>query len=97
VLLHFFIQHEVSALNVSLMTWIFATLLAVVSTLIPSFLVSEAIARIGGTKTSIAGSIGPVFTVLLAVFILGEDFGWAHFWGMSLVVLGVLVLDSAKK
>ena len=96
VLIHFSITHQLSDLNVSLTTWIFAALLGIVSTLIPSFLVSEAISRIGGTKTSIAGSIGPVFTVILAVLILGEDFGWPHFFGMILVVAGVLVLDAGK-
>lgn len=96
VLMHFFIGHQLSDLNVNLMTWLWAVLLAIVSTLIPSFLVSEAILRIGATKTSIAGTLGPVFTVLLAVFVLDEAFGWAHFFGMSLVVLGVFILDAKK-
>lgn len=96
VLIHFFVTHEFSDLAVSATVWVFAALLGIVSTLIPSFLVSEAISRIGGTKTSIAGSVGPVFTVLLAVLILGEDFGWPHFLGMALVVVGVAVLDVKK-
>jgi drug/metabolite transporter (DMT)-like permease len=96
VLIHFFVGHQLSDLNVNAMTWLWAALLAIVSTLIPSFLVSEAILRIGATKTSIAGTLGPVFTVLLAVFILDEAFGWAHFFGMSLVVLGVFFLDAKR-
>ena len=96
VLIHFFITHKVDDLTVSLTVWVFAALLGIVSTLIPSFLVSEAVSRIGGTKTSIAGSVGPVFTVLLAVLILGEDFGLPHFLGMTLVVIGVFVLDARK-
>jgi len=96
VLIHFSFIHNLKDLTVSTTVWIFAALLGIVSTLIPSFLVSEAISRIGGTKTSIAGSIGPVFTVMLAVLILGEDFGWPHLLGMTLVVIGVLVLDSGK-
>ena len=96
VLIHFFSGHQLSDLNVDGMIWLWAALLAIVSTLIPSFLVSEAIHRIGATKTSIAGTLGPVFTVLLAVFILDEAFGWAHFFGMSLVVLGVFILDTKR-
>ena len=96
VLIHFFIGHPLSDLNVNAMTWLWAALLAIVSTLIPSFLVSEAILRIGATKTSIAGTLGPVFTVLLAVFILDEAFGWVHLGGMSLVVLGVFILDAKR-
>ena len=96
VIAHFFLTHKWQDLNVSMSIWIFAALLGIVSTLIPSFLVSEAIARIGGTKTSIAGSVGPVFTVLLAVIVLGEDFGWPHFFGMLLVIVGVLILSVNK-
>ncbi|MCK5725185.1 MAG: DMT family transporter [Thiotrichaceae bacterium] len=95
VLLYFFTDHDLSDLNVNLTTWGFAALLGIVSTLIPSFMLSEAISRIGSTKTSIAGTIGPVFTVMLAVTILGEDFGWAHLIGMLMVIAGVLFL--AKK
>lgn len=96
VVVHFFITHEWQDLNVSADVWIFAALLGTICTLIPSFLVSEAIARIGSTKTSIAGSVGPVFTVLLAVIVLGEDFGWPHFFGMLLVVTGVSILNVKK-
>jgi drug/metabolite transporter (DMT)-like permease len=96
VFIHFLFGHQISDLDVSTPIWLYAFLLGIVSTLIPSFMVSEAIARIGGTKTSIAGSIGPVFTVLLAVIILGEDFGWSHLLGITLVVIGVLALAMQK-
>lgn len=93
VLIHFFIEHSIKDLHVEILVIIYAALLGIVSTLIPSFLVSEAISRIGGTKTSIAGSLGPVITVMLAVFVLGEKFGLPHFLGMVLVIIGVLALD----
>jgi drug/metabolite transporter (DMT)-like permease len=95
VFIHFFVTNGVSDLQVSNTIWLYAFLLGVVSTLVPSFMISEAISRIGGTRTSIAGSIGPVFTILLAVAILGEDFGWAHFVGMILVIAGVLALSRS--
>ena len=93
VFIHFFITHAISDLQVSNTIWLYAFLLGIVSTLLPSFMISEAISRIGGTKTSIAGSVGPVFTILLAVAVLGEDFGWAQFVGMILVIVGVLALN----
>lgn len=96
VFTHFFITHQASNLHVNSTIWLYAFLLGIVSTLIPSFMISEAIARIGGTRTSITGSIGPVFTILLAVAILGEDFGWAHFIGITLVIFGVLALNKTK-
>ncbi len=94
VLIHFFITHSINDLNVGLLVLLYAALLSVVSTLIPSFLVSEAISCIGGTKTSIIGSFGPVTTVMFAVFILGEEFGLPHLIGMLLVIIGLLILNT---
>jgi drug/metabolite transporter (DMT)-like permease len=94
VFIHFFFTHELNDLQASNTIWFYAFLLGVVSTLLPSFMISEAISRIGGTKTSIAGSVSPVFTILLAVIILGEDFGWSHLFGMLLVMSGVFILNK---
>ena len=67
ILVQFFTTHEFSDLNVSPRVWFLCFLLAVFSTVIPSFFTSEAINRIGATKTSIMGSVGPVVTIILAV------------------------------
>ncbi len=93
VAVHFGLSQPWQALNVSGIVWVYAILLALVSTLIPSFMVSEAIARIGATRTAIAGSIGPVFTLVLAVVWLGEPTSWSHFAGTLLVILGVLLVN----
>lgn len=92
VLIHFLITHDLQDLLIADAAWIYAFLLAVFSTLLPSFMVSEAIARIGAARTSIVGTAGPVFTIVLAVIILGEPFGWAHLAGMVLVMFGVSLL-----
>ena len=90
--IHFLATHPLSSLIVSAKLWGLAFLLAIFSTLIPSFLTSEAIHRIGATRTSITGTLGPVITILLAVNILGEPFGWAQVIGLLLVLLGVSLL-----
>ena len=94
ILFQFFATHELSDMNVSTRLWFLASLLAIVSTLIPSFFTSEAINRIGATRTSIMGSIGPVVTIFLAVTLLEEDFGWAQVIGLLLVMFGVSFLRS---
>ena len=93
-LIHFSITHQWADLNVSTSIWAYAILLAIFSTVLPSFMISEAIARIGPAKTSIVGTAGPVFTVMLAVIFLGEPFGSLHFVGMALVMLGVALLGK---
>ncbi len=94
VLIHFTVTHNFSDLLINNAAWFYAGLLAIFSTLIPSFLISEAIARIGSSKTSIVGTIGPVFTILMAVLVLGEPFGWFHLGGMLLVIFGVSFLKK---
>ncbi len=92
MLVQFFATHELQDLNVSGKVWFLCLLLAVFSTVIPSFFTSEAINRIGATRTSIMGSIGPVMTIILAVNLLGEEFGMPQIAGLVLVVLGVSFL-----
>ncbi len=92
ILIHFFVIHTMSDLYVSTRLWSLAILLAIFSTLIPSFFISEAINRIGATRTSIMGTLGPVMTILLAVNLLGEPFGWAQIVGLLLVLFGVSLL-----
>ena len=96
IVIQFFLTHQWSDLNVSPKVWLLSFLLAVFCTLIPSFLSAEAINRIGATRMSITGSIGPVFTIIMAVIFLGEDFGWEHIVGLLLVLIGVGLLKTHK-
>lgn len=66
--------------------------IAVVSTVLPSFLVNAAIHEIGPQQTSLIGSVGPMLTASLAVSVLGEVFTIYHALGMILVVVGVTIV-----
>jgi drug/metabolite transporter (DMT)-like permease len=93
IFVHFLATHSLADLGkLPLPVWGYGVLLSVFSTLLPSFMVSEAIHRIGAAKTSIVGTVGPVVTILLAVWLLGEPFGWFHLAGMALVMGGVSLL-----
>lgn len=92
VCVHFLLTHQVSDLLVSPAAWSYAVLLGIFSRVLPSFMVSEAIGRIGAARTSIVGTSGPIITILLAVVLLGEPFGWFQLAGMGLVMTGVAAL-----
>ncbi|MDC9715232.1 MAG: DMT family transporter [Gammaproteobacteria bacterium] len=92
VLFFYFILFDFSQVIVSHNAWLWVFLLATVSTVIPSFLISEAIHRISPLQTSIMGMLGPVITIMLAMLVLAEPFGIYQFLGVSLVVLGVGLL-----
>jgi drug/metabolite transporter (DMT)-like permease len=64
--------------------------LAIVATVIPSFLLSSGMKRVGSNNLAIITSIGPVATVFQANWILGETFTWQQMVGTSLVIIGVL-------
>lgn len=92
VLLHFAIFGDFITLNITPMAWLWLGLLAIVSTVIPSFMISEAIAKIGPAQTGIVGILGPIITMGLAITVLDEVFTVWHALGMLLVIGGVALL-----
>ena len=52
------------------------------------------LARGGATNISLVALLIPVSAVLLGVIFLGERLSWAHFCGMGLIGLGLIVLDG---
>ena len=75
--------------------WIF--IIALFCTVIPTYFTTAAVARIGAEKTGIAAMIGPAFTSIFAVSILGESFTLYHLVGMSLTVLGIWIIKPPSK
>lgn len=75
-------------------------LIAIFATVLPSFLMNAAIGRIGATSNAMIGTLSPLATVVMAVFILGEPFGPIDAIGTALVILGIgaySVLDARAK
>jgi drug/metabolite transporter (DMT)-like permease len=68
--------------------WFLGLMLGIFGTVLPSFLLNSAIARIGPRATSSTASFGPIITIVLAVLILGEAFTLFHAIGTALVLFG---------
>lgn len=96
IIVHFLITNDINDLHTSNTVYLISFAIAIFCTIIPSFCISEAIARIGPDRTSITGTIGPVFTTVFAVSLLGEAFTTYHAIGMVLVIIGVSVLGYNK-
>jgi len=77
--------------------WIYGILLALLATVIPSFMLSEGMKRIGANNAAIVTSIGPVSTILQAHFVLGEPIFAEQVLGTLLVIAGVLLTGWGKK
>jgi len=97
VFAHGALQIDLFSLQITQQAWLWVFLLAIFSTVIPSFMISEAIHRIGPTQTGIVGTLGPIFTIILAVYLLNEPITVYMLFGMLLVFLGVMVLIMKKE
>ena len=73
-----------------------ALIMAIFATVIPSFLVSEAIKYIGASNFSIIGSLGPISTIVLANLFLDEKMTFLQIVGTLVVIAGVLILAQNK-
>lgn len=70
--------------------------MALFSTVLPIWMVTQAIRRLGAGPTAIIASLGPVFTLLLARVLLGEPVSLLQLAGSALVVLGVRLIGAAR-
>jgi len=71
-------------------------LMAYVSTVVPTLLLSEAVRRIGSGRAALYGMVGPVATVGLEVVLLGEHAGWQDAVGTALVIGSVVLLTRKR-
>lgn len=97
VLLQFIISRDLAMLHQPVAVYGYGLAIAVLSTVLPAFMLAAAIHRIGASHTSIIGGIGPVLTIILAVLILGETMTGLQIGGALLVVAGVLLLGLFRK
>ena len=93
VLAQFVATRPLAALDVPLRIHAIVLAMAIFATVLPTWLVAEAIRRIGANQTSLVGSLGPVFTIGLGAMILGEPVHAIQLAGASLVLAGVLLVS----
>jgi drug/metabolite transporter (DMT)-like permease len=74
-----------------------AMAMALVSTVLPTLLIAEAIRRIGADRTSLVGSLGPVFTIALGYWILAEPVYAVQLAGAALVLTGVTLVTLRRR
>ncbi len=96
VLLHFFIFSNDTLLNLPTEVYAYGIVMAVLSTVIPSFLVSEGIKRIGSSNAAIVGSVGPVSTIIQANIFLSEPVLAGQIVGTVLILVGVFLIGRTK-
>jgi drug/metabolite transporter (DMT)-like permease len=94
-IVQFLAVRPLSTLALPVEVYVVAFVMATVSTVLPVFMTSEALRRIGANHVAILGALGPVTTVFLGWLGLDEQLAPLQILGGILVLMGV-VLVSVK-
>jgi drug/metabolite transporter (DMT)-like permease len=85
-----------TALALPAEVWGLSVLNAVGCTFLPVLMIMMAIERVGASVASQAGMVGPVFTILMGVWLLGEPLTVWVAAGTALVLAGVALLARVR-
>ena len=96
-IIHFGIQSEQDILGFTWQIYAIAIGIATISTVLPSFMMSYAIKNIGASNTAITSSVGPIWVLILAYFVLEESFSILQIAGTLVVIIGVWLISKSKK
>jgi len=91
-LVQFFATEPVSALLQPLSIYGYGLAMAVLSTAIPVFAQAAAMRRIGSGRAALIGTIGPMMTIALGWWVLGEPASIWQLGGAVLVIAGVVLV-----
>ena len=100
IFIHYFVTHQQGIASIVDMPILYSSsiwlviALAIIGTVIPSFLMSGGMKRLGSNDLAIITSIGPVSTLFQARWILNEAFTWEQILGTVFVVLGVILVKK---
>ncbi len=96
-LIHYAIANKINMLDYPWQVFVIALAISTLSTVLPSFMMSYAIKNIGASNTAITSSVGPIWILVLAYFILDESFSSLQILGTLIVILGVWITSQSKK
>lgn len=90
MLIHFSVTTNLSVYDKPAGLYIYGAIMAVFATVIPSYLISTSISRVGAGTTAILGALGPVSTITLAILFLNESLTLLQVLGAVVILIGVM-------
>lgn len=94
--LQFFMTHETADLQLPGEVYGLVLTMAILSTVIPAWLMSEGIRLTGANHAAMVGSVGPVGTIFLGYWFLGEQLTFVQLAGAALVLSGVTLVSARR-
>jgi len=92
----FLVLEPFSALELPAIVWWYVILLATLCTVLPTFLVAEALKRIGANHFAMIGALGPVTTVAADLVLMQGTLSPIQIGGGVLVISGVLLVSVKR-
>lgn len=93
VLIQFISTQPLQALRQPPQVYGLSLLMALLSTVMPAFLLTAGMRRIGARNAALIAAVGPVSTIMLAALFLGEHLSALQLAGTALVLGGVLTVS----
>ena len=97
IFIHFLVTKNIQQIPFTPTLIGYSIALAIIATVLPSFMMSNGMKKIGSNNVSIITSIGPVSTIIQAHFFLGEKIIIPQVIGTALVIIGVLLIGWQSK
>jgi len=91
----FLVLRPLAALALSWQVHALSVAMAAFSTVLPIWLITDAIRRLGAPTVSMFASLGPVFTILLAWALLREPISLTQLAGSAIVIVAVSLLTRS--
>ncbi len=86
-----------AALDLPLRIYGLGLIIAIFSTLLPSFFMNIAIGRLGAQRVAMLGMFGPIATIIAAIWVLGEPFGIWDAIGTAVTLAGIALYMKSSK
>ena len=96
VMIHFAATRPLVALAVPASVHRLTLAMAIMATVLPTWLIAESIRRMGASAASLVGSLGPVFTMGIGAVVLGEPVFAVQLAGAALVLAGVILVSRNR-
>jgi drug/metabolite transporter (DMT)-like permease len=97
-LIHFAFHHNlvITLTSIPMNVYGLSLIMAIFSTVLPSFLMNNGIKKVGASTASILSSVGPIITLVLAHRFLHETITDIQLLGTFFVLAGGLVIGRVK-
>ena len=96
VFVQFLATHSLEEMRLPRQVYLLALGMALLSTVIPAFLMTEGLRLVGANQAATIGTVGPVITMLLGWLLLGERITLMQAAGAGLVLAGVLLVSLRR-